>query len=619
METKLLDAALSYARRGWYIFPCHEKPFVCVDGKVLKEKSPRTPNGFYNATTDTGQITAWWRKFPSALIGLDCERSAVLVVDIDNKHGKNGFPEWARLGIDDHGAIIQHTPSGGLHVIFKNSTGIKPPKELGPGLEIKGSGGYIILSPSVILVGEFPGEYKIREGSPKEPGEIPPALALLLTQPEQPKRETSPSLPYSSASPDKVSWAEGLLRRLDPWRCDDYQEWVKVGMTLQELNSDGLRLWEAWSKSSPKFKPGECEEKWGTFKSNGLTLGSLFEWANQDHPLSGDGYGNDTPIIPDCPPAWDNIQGGENVNRAPARKRWSVTELLDTEFPEPKWAIPGLIPEGLTILAGRPKVGKSWLLLQAAISVGCGGMFFGQRVERGNVLFVALEDGPRRLQDRIKKMRIPREALITFERSWRPLHKGGLDDLVIELEAVDYRLVIFDTLTRSFPGLSQTQNPEIIGKVIDDIQSLAINRNISIAFSDHTRKPNALDSDPVDDVMNSTEKVKSADCILALYKVKGKFNLKGRGRDVEEIDYSLRWDPVTWCWQNEGSAGELAMTEQQTKVLEALQLLGKSQCNDIARAINMDRGNTHARLEALCSAGKVHKEALGRNVYYELL
>jgi hypothetical protein len=323
----------------------------------------------------------------------------------------------------------------------------------------------------------------------------------------------------------------------------------------------------------------------------------------------------DRPPEPEPPANFVEPPEAPTISR---RQRWSVAELLDTEFPAPRWAIPDLIPEGLTIIGGRPKVGKSWLALQAAISVGTGGVFFNKPIERGNVLYVALEDSPRRLQDRIRKLCIPRDALITFERTWKPLHRDGLTDLIIELEATSYRLVVFDTLTRAFPGLDQNEQ-HIIAKIMSDIQALAINRNTAIVFNDHTRKPSNFINDPIDDIMNSTVKTAAADCILALYKVQGKFNLKGRGRDIEEIDYVLHWDPFTWCWQNEGSAGELAMTEQQTKVLEALQLLGKCQCNDVAKATNIDRGNTHKKLEALYNAGKVHKEAIGRNIYYELL
>ena len=97
----------------------------------------------------------------------------------------------------------------------------------------------------------------------------------------------------------------------------------------------------------------------------------------------------------DLDQAISELTGLQSKSIQPATRSkhsWTVAELLDTEFPEPKWSIPDLIPEGLTIIGGRPKVGKSWLLLQASIAVGSGGMFFGKRVERGIVLYVAFEE-----------------------------------------------------------------------------------------------------------------------------------------------------------------------------------------------------------------------------------
>jgi RecA-family ATPase len=317
---------------------------------------------------------------------------------------------------------------------------------------------------------------------------------------------------------------------------------------------------------------------------------------------------NDIPEMPEEPPETPIIT---------RRQRWSVADLLDAEFPEPRWAIPGLIPEGLTIVGGRPKVGKSWLMLQAAISVGTGGIFFDKPVDRGNVLFVALEDGPRRLQDRIKKMQIPRSALITFERTWKPLQRDGLADLVAELETTPYRLVVFDTLTRAFPGLDQNEQ-HIISKIMGDIQALAVNRNTAIVFNDHTRKPGSLENDPIDDIMNSTVKTAAADCILALYKVQGKFNLKGRGRDVEEIDYVLHWDPFTWCWQNEGNADEIRLTEQMNDILAAMASFGRARLTDIAKATGINKGQVYKLLTKLWTARKIHKEEIGKDIYYEV-
>ncbi len=72
-----------------------------------------------------------------------------------------------------------------------------------------------------------------------------------------------------------------------------------------------------------------------------------------------------------------------------------------TEWPEPTWAVPGLLPAGLCIFAGKQKAGKSWLALQIAQAVATGGHVLGQQIERGPILYLALEDIPRRLQDRM--------------------------------------------------------------------------------------------------------------------------------------------------------------------------------------------------------------------------
>ena len=81
---------------------------------------------------------------------------------------------------------------------------------------------------------------------------------------------------------------------------------------------------------------------------------------------------------------------------------WTLAELYATHFPPPAFVVDNLLPHGLTILAGRPKLGKSWLALQIAGAVGSGGEVLGRPVTRGKVLYLALEDTARRLRDRAK-------------------------------------------------------------------------------------------------------------------------------------------------------------------------------------------------------------------------
>jgi hypothetical protein len=302
------------------------------------------------------------------------------------------------------------------------------------------------------------------------------------------------------------------------------------------------------------------------------------------------------------------------------KTRWTVAELYDTEFPEPKWAIPSLIPEGLTLIGGRPKVGKSWLALQMAHSMGTGGMFFDRKVEQGGVLYIALEDGPRRLKDRIKRHGIPRQALITFERTWPPLHKDGLDPLYEEIVRNEYRLVVIDTLTRAFRGLDQNDQPQI-GAVMTAIQQMCQDHHLAIVFPDHTTKPKSFVGDPVDDIMNSTVKTAVADLVLALYKDAGKASatLKGRGRDVEEIDLSIHWDPATCCWQCDGEAGKVRVTAARQEIIEALEALGKSQAPAIARYLAKDRGYIAKELRDMYASQLIKREIVGHDVFYESL
>ena len=87
------------------------------------------------------------------------------------------------------------------------------------------------------------------------------------------------------------------------------------------------------------------------------------------------------------------------------RTSWTAAELLADDFPEPRFAVDGLLPEGLSFMAGAPKLGKSWMALGLGIAVASGGRALGSvPVEAGDVLYLALEDSPRRLQSRLRTL-----------------------------------------------------------------------------------------------------------------------------------------------------------------------------------------------------------------------
>lgn len=153
-----------------------------------------------------------------------------------------------------------------------------------------------------------------------------------------------------------------------------------------------------------------------------------------------------------CKP--DNPHAGSSQSPSPP-KPISAKTLINKELPPLRWAIPGLLPEGLVILAGAPKLGKSWLALDLSVSIAEGMAALGQfPTEGGGVLYIALEDSERRLQTRLLQRLDGKNppADLHFETAWPPAHQGGLDHLDEWLKQnLGVKLVIIDTLARMRP------------------------------------------------------------------------------------------------------------------------------------------------------------------------
>lgn len=133
------QAALAYARAGIPIFPC-----------IVNGKQPATNAGFKAATTDIDTIDAWWKR-ADFNIGLEPARLGWFVVDIDPRHGGNESWEALTSALHDIPTIrTVITPSGGRHLYFAGRPKINSVSKLGPGLDIRSSGGYVLIPPSAI-------------------------------------------------------------------------------------------------------------------------------------------------------------------------------------------------------------------------------------------------------------------------------------------------------------------------------------------------------------------------------------------------------------------------------------------------------------------------------------
>lgn len=305
----------------------------------------------------------------------------------------------------------------------------------------------------------------------------------------------------------------------------------------------------------------------------------------------------------------------------------TADQILTTAWPEPVWAIPKMLPTGMTILAGKAKIGKSWLALQIALAVASGGKALDEQVERGPVLYLALEDPPRRLENRMKKMHWPlgldAEFMVLGEFAKQigklipagPNTTGGGRKLAQQIERRGYRLVVIDTLSRAVAG--DQDDVAKMTEALSPIQEMAQTQNCAVLLIDHHNKM-AFGVDAVTDILGSTAKGTVTDCVWGLYRERGKTGAKLfiTGRDVDECELALTFDGVTGCWQYDGDAHELELTERRQEILNIVEKLGNPTLKDIVDATGQDKGNTYRRLQDLVNAGILHALTDGGRVRY---
>jgi hypothetical protein len=157
----LPEAALRYAAAGVPVFPCWENA-----------KNPATPNGFHDATADPSVVAAWWRRWPTANIGIPTGiRSGIDVVDVDMKASGNGFPAFnaaRREGLVSGWLALVRTPSGGLHLYYPADPDVRQPSWQSPKahVDFRGDGGYVIAPPSFVVTKDYKGIYDCDGVSP---------------------------------------------------------------------------------------------------------------------------------------------------------------------------------------------------------------------------------------------------------------------------------------------------------------------------------------------------------------------------------------------------------------------------------------------------------------------
>lgn len=569
-----------------------------------RDKRPLGPWERYRKTRAADAERALWAQSPNLNAGIATgELSGIFVIDLDSEEAtrafyKRGFPRTPMV-----------TTGKGQHIYFrypdfavKNSAG-----KLGPGIDVRGEGGYVLAPGSVHPNGRTYEWYLT-------PAKVPIAAApeWLLDALVEPDPKVQPA--------DLPARIED--RNEDPLvNCVTDNEIAKlraapVGTRNNTLNVAAMKFGQLVGSNTisedfaraylfkEAVKVGLPEHEARATITSGLRKGKA-----EPRTLTGRKLSPQRAPVAEQNPNW--LTEGVDAD-----------ELAATTFEPIRWVVPGIIVEGTTLLGARPKRGKSWLMLGCALGVASGGMALGERCEQGDVLGLFLEDNRRRLNGRLSQLLGEAEApsrlkFFTLENNWPRLNEGGLERIEKWVESVERpRLVVVDVLTKVRPLGDQNRTLyENDYEALKGLTELAGRKRIAIVAVHHCRKTPA-DEDPFDELSGTTGLTGAANTTLVLKRGEGRADiLYGRGHDVPEFEKALSFDPTRGLWSVLGDADEYRGNEVETKIRSALSAadgaLTPKQVHEVLEdGVSYDA--LKKRLARMARIGTVRKEEGGK-------
>lgn len=278
-----------------------------------------------------------------------------------------------------------------------------------------------------------------------------------------------------------------------------------------------------------------------------------------------------------------------NSNPPPVLSVISAVDLQMKDIPPVKFAVDGLLPSGLNILAAPSKFGKSWMVLDMCLSVAAGKRFLGYATNKTGCLYLALEDSERRLKSRMNKVLDGRKAPTGFyyATSAHDMDNGLFKELEGFLRVhPDTGLIVIDTLQK-VRGAVHGREGAYAGdyREMSALKSFADSHGIAVLLVHHLRKMKD-EGDPFNMVSGTNGLMGAADTTMVLVKESRNAEtatLSVVGRDVESSETVLKFNTDTCRWMNLGNADDFA--EQQARaeyqqspvVLTIKKLLAQSQ------------------------------------------
>lgn len=369
------DAALAYVARGWWVIPLWGMDGErCGCGRLDCSSpgkhpcAPLAPKGLCNATTDPAVVSAWWDARPGCNVGVVTGQvSGLVVLDIDPRNGGEYALEELEAEIDLPATVTAQTGSGGTHLMFAYPADTQVRSRanaLGQGIDLKGSGGYVVVPPSRHASGRQYA-WELAGGPEDVPlASLPLPLLERLARPTSSPGASGGPVPKGERNQTLFDVASAMRRNgcgLETISAAIHQE--NSARCVPMLPSEEV---ERIAKSAARYEPQDPllrhPERMLEYFLKGESKGPLYTFDAVDY------FGTTEP-----PPETDN------------------------------WWIQGIVPkQSPVVLAGPPKSAKSIVTLDMALCVASGRAWAGAvQTRRARTLYLSLEDAKTVTQRRL--------------------------------------------------------------------------------------------------------------------------------------------------------------------------------------------------------------------------
>lgn len=329
--------------------------------------------------------------------------------------------------------------------------------------------------------------------------------------------------------------------------------------------------------------------------------------------------------------ASDHLAAGHRLNDfipyqipGPLDGNINALDLLNAEFPDLEYVVPGIIPEGLTMLAAAPKIGKSWMVLGIALAASNGTKALGTiNVTQRPVLYLALEDGPRRLQSRIRRIKGAPGPDFHLRTNLGEHRAGDVMAAYLAKNGHKKPLIILDTFgkaRKTYEGSDSYQHDYAEASALK--ATIDAHPGSALVVVHHTNKGNH--NDFMNAVSGTNGIAGAADTIIVIKRERHNqtATLNVSSRDALEGEYSITMNNGAWHLDGD-TLHEAHEALENRKAAEGVgdtmqDILGKVQqypegikAQDIAGLLHLDRKTVDVYLGRAYKSGRVERPKKG--------